>query len=85
MAMVLVKSVVFVPVMYERGCLHGMGPLEKVFFLYLHEDFFSREVEGGVGVESSTRCSGSGGTPLAVGIFIVVGSLGTLSPVAFLF
>ena len=85
-AVVPVESAVFVPIPYGRGGLHGTGPLEIVFFFYLHEDLLSREVEGGVGVESSSRCPGPGRTSSAVCIFaaVVIGSLGALPPVILL-
>ena len=83
--MVLVESVVFVPIPYGRGGLHGTGPLEIVFFFYLHEDLLSREVEGGVGVESSSQCSRLGRTSSAVSVLVVVvGNKGAPSPIVFL-
>ena len=86
-AVVPVESVVFVPIPDGRGGLHGMGPLKIVFFFYLHEDLLSREIEGGVGVESFSRSSRPWRTSSTVCIFaaIVIGSLGTLSPVILLF
>ena len=85
-AVVPVESTVFIPVPYGRGGLHGTGPLEIVFLLYLHEDLLSREVEGGVGVESSSQCSGLGRASPAVCISaaVVIGSLGALPPVILL-